>query len=329
MKKTISLFLSLLMIISAVPMTAFAVDAQMITGIEVNVDTDSMIGLTPDDYEQFIEVVTQGLEIRQDKFIADTNNGTANPYIDVYTYGRGVRSTIYLYPLEGYTLPADADELTDGVIVRRKTLVENDVNSRKPEYTIHSEDGVSGDYIEIRFNYAPTGPIKLIRSVDITFDSDIAGKTPKDFMEFFTVNTEGLEIRQETFDAWYRTNNSLSPQRAEVFEIGKSYNSTIYVYPKDGYAISGLIYDLPVTLEAATDKEDNIIFSMNYDTYKPNSYLISGVEISFSYRITGPEPEPTGMAKIFQPIIDFFNAIATFFTETFIQPIADLIMKFS
>ena len=329
MKKTISLILAIFMFVSAVPMTAFADDAQMINGIEVNVDTDSMIGLTPDDYEQFIEVITPGIEIRQDKFIADTNNGTANPYIDVYTYGRGVMSTIYLYPLEGYTLPADADELTDGVIVRRKVLIENDVNSRDPEYTIHSEDGVSGDYIEIRFNYAPTGPIKLIHSVDITFDSDIAGKKPEDFMEFFTFNTEGLEIRQETFDAWYRTNNSVSPQRAEAFELGKSYNSTIYVYPKDGYAISGLVYDLPVTIEAATNKEDNVIFNMEYEAYRPNSYLVSGVEISFSYRITGPEPEPTGMEKLFQPIIDFFNAIATFFTETFIQPIVDLIMILS
>ena len=329
MKKTISLILAIFMFVSAVPMIAFADDAQLITGIDVNVDTDSMIGLTPDDYEEFIEIVTPGLEIRQDKFIADTNNGTADPYIDVYTYGRGVRSTIYLYPQEGYTLPADANELTDGVVVRRKVLVENDVNSRKPEYTIHSEDGINGDYIEIRFNYAPTGPIKLIRSVDITFDSDIAGKKPEDFLEFFTFNTEGLEIRQETFDAWYRTNNSVNLQRAEVFDLGESYSSKICVYPKEGYAISGLIYELPVTLEAATDKEDNVIFYMEYEAYRPNSYLVSGVEISFSYRITGPEPEPTGMAKLFQSIVDFFNAIATFFTETFIQPIADLIMKLS
>lgn len=325
MKKALSLILALIMIVSAIPMTAFATDIQMITGVVVNVDTDSMIGLTPDDYEQFIEVVTPGLEIRQDEFIADTNNGTANPYIDVYTYGAGARSTIYLYPKEGYSLPADAGELTDGVTVRRKVLDENDVNSRKPEYTIHSEDGISGDYIEIRFSYAPTGPIKLIRSVDITFDSDIAGKTPEDFMEFFTVNTEGLEIRQETFDAWYRNNNSVNLQRAEVFELGRNYTSTIYIYPKEGYAISGLIYELPVTLNPATDKEDNIISYMNYDTYQPNMYLVSGLEISFTYRITGPEPEPTGIAKVFQPVINFFNAIVTFITETFLQPIVDLL----
>ncbi len=328
MKKTISLILAFIIVASTISIIAFATDTQKITGIEVNVDTDSMIGLTPDDYENFIEVVTPGLEIRQDKFIADTNNGTNNAYIDVYTYGIGVRSTIYLYPKEGYILPAVVDELTDGVTVRRKVLIENDVNSRKPEYTIHSEDGISGDYIEIRFNYAPTGPIKLISSVDITFDSDIAGKTPEEFMEFFTVNTEGLEIRQDSFDAWYRNNNSVNPQRAEVFELGGSYSSKIYIYTKEGYAISAFGH-VPVTLEAATDKEDNVIFYMEYDKYQPNSYLVSGVEISFSYRITGPEPEPTGIAKIFQPVINFFTTIATFFTETFIQPIIDLVMKLS
>lgn len=321
MKKTLSLILTLLMILTAIPLTAFAADTQLITGIEVNVDTDSMIGLTPADYDRFIEVVTPGLEIKQDEFVADTNIGTANP-IDVYTYGAGVRSTLYLYPEEGYTLPAD--ELTDGVKVRRKILDENDMNSREPEYTIHSEDGINGDYIEIRFSYAPTGPINLIRSVDITFDSDIAGKTPEDFMEFFTVNTEGLEIRQETFNAWYTNNNSVNPQRAEVFELGGVYRSTIYVYPKEGYAISGLIPVIPVTLEAASDKEGNIISSMDYKPYRQNQYLVSKLEITFTYRITGPEPEPTGTAKFFQPIINFFIAIATFFTEKIIQPIVDL-----
>lgn len=327
MKKTLSLILAFIMIVSAIPMTAFATDTQMITSVVVNVDTDSMIGLTPSDYEQFIEVVTPGLKIIQDEFIADTNSGTANLYIDVYTYGTAAYSTIYLYPEEGYTLPAD--KLSDGIKVRRKILDENDMNSRTPEYTIHSEDGINGDYIEIRFSYAPTGPINLIRSVDITFDSDIAGKTPEDFMEFFTVNTEGLEIRQDSFEAWYTNNNSVNPQRAEVFKLGGIYNSTIYVYPKEGYAISGLIPVLPVTLEAAADKEDNIISYMNYDTYQSNAYLVSGLKITFTYRITDSEPEPTGMAKIFQPVINFFIAIATFFTETFIQPIADLIEKLS
>lgn len=328
MKKAISFILAFIMIVSAIPMTSFAADTQMITGVEVNVDTDSMIGLTPDDYEQFIEVVTPGLEIRQDEFIADTNNGTANPYIDVYTYGRGVYSTIYLYPQEGYSLPAAADELTDGVKVRRKILDEHDMNSRNPEYTVYSEDGVNGEYIKIKFSYAPTGPIKLVTSVDITFDSDIAGKTPADFMEFFTVNTEGLEIRQETFRAMpYGAGVYAEP--AEILELGAVYVSTIYVYPKEGYAISGLLNDLPVSLKAATDKEGNIISYMNYETYQPNMYLVSGLEISFTYRITGPDPEPTGIAKIFQPVINFFNAIATFFTQTLIQPIADLIMKLS
>lgn len=39
--------------------------------------------------------------------------------------------------------------------------------------------------------------------------------------------------------------------------------------------------------------------------------------------------EPTGIARIPFLIGKFFDAIATFFTETFIQPIADLIMKLS
>lgn len=324
MKKILSIILALISIFTAIPFTAFAADKQIITGVEVNVDTDSMIGLTPADYEQFIEVATPGLEIRQDEFVADTNNGTANPYIDVYTYGRSVRSTIYLYPQEGYILPADESGLTNGVKVRRKILEEHDANSRTPEYTIHSEDGVSGDYIEIRFSYAPTGPIKLIRSVDITFDSDIAGKTPEDFMEFFTVNTEGLEIKQEEFKAM-RYGAGLNGGPAEIFELGGVYSSTIYVYPKEGYAISGLVYELPVTLNPASDKEGNIISYMKYETYQPNTYLVSGLEISFTYRITGPEPKPAGIAKIFQPVINFFNAIITFITETFIQPIADLL----
>ncbi|MBQ4626507.1 MAG: hypothetical protein IJB45_04565 [Clostridia bacterium] len=325
MKKTLSFILSLVFLVCALPTNAIAADAEMITGVTVNVDTDSMIGLTPADYEQFIEVVTPGLEIRQDEFVADTNSGTANTLIDVYTYGKGAWSTLYLYPAEGYSLPANADELTDGVKVRRKILDENDMNSKKPEYTIHSEDGVNGEYIKIKFSYAPTGPIKLIRSVDITFDSDIAGKTPEDFAEFFTVNTEGLEIRQDSFEAWFTDNTSVNPQRAKVLELGKTYHSTIYLYPKEGYAISGLI-SIPVTLKAESENGDNAVSYMDFETFQPNRYLISGLKISFAYRLTGPEPEPepAGIAAFFQPLISFFEAIATFFTENLIQPLVDL-----
>lgn len=324
MKKALSLIFAFVLIFSAVQPTVYADGTQLITGIEVNVDTDSMIGLTPADYEQFIEVVTPGLEIRQDEFVGDKNNGTQNPYIDVYTYGDGVWSTLYLYPIEGFSLPADIQGLTDGVKVRRKILEENDVNSRKPECKIHSSDGINGDYIEITFSYAPTGPIKLIRSVDISFDSEIAGKTPDRFMGFFTLNTEGLEIRQDSFDAWYQISGSVNMARAEVFELGEVYHSKIYVYPKDGYAISGLVYNLPVTLEPISDKEGNIISYMEYNTYRQNEYLVSGLEISFTFRVTGPDPEPTGAAKLFAPIINFFNSIVVFITEKIIQPIVDL-----
>ncbi len=178
--------------------------------------------------------------------------------------------------------------------------------------------------------FADTAEKKEVTEVSITFDSDIAGKSAADFMEFFTVNTEGVEIRQDTFDA-YPDTNEFNKKPAETFELGKGYHAKLYVYPKDGYTLPWYWEMLPLTLDAVAHDDSNeytnVIYYMSYDIISSHIDYGDYIEISFSFRVTGPQPEPTGIAKLFQPLTDFFNMLATFFTETFLQPIADLFMK--
>lgn len=178
--------------------------------------------------------------------------------------------------------------------------------------------------------FANSAETKEVTEVNITFDSDIAGKSATDFMEFFTVNSEGVEIRQDTFDA-YPDTNEFNKKPAEIFELGKGYSAKLYVYPKEGYTLPWYWEMLPLTLDVVAHDDSNeytnVIYYMSYDIISSHIDYGDYIEISFAFRVTGPQPEPEGINKIIQPIAKFFENIAIFFTETFIQPIVDLIMK--
>ena len=114
---------------------------------------------------------------------------------------------------------------------------------------------------------------------------------------------------------------------AEVFEEGKTYTSVLYLYPAEGYI-------LPYYTENMTVKYNILRSSGEVEA----GYYLSAEdhgdgETAEYYKMTisysAEAQEPTGIARIPFLIGKFFESIAKFFTETFIQPIADLIMKLS
>lgn len=169
---------------------------------------------------------------------------------------------------------------------------------------------------------------KLVENIEITIDTRIAGKTPSECADFLTVGGEGIEFDYSTFKATYIDGHFNSGvKEAEVFEEGISYSSFLYIYPEEGYV-------LPYYTENSDIKYTVIrqagTFEGSYSITSEGHYddeLAEYYKILIHYRA---EPQvPTGAAKIPYLIGKFFESIANFFTKTFIQPIADLIMKLS
>lgn len=174
---------------------------------------------------------------------------------------------------------------------------------------------------------------KEITYIEINLDPKIAGKTPADYREFLTVSGEGVVLGSEDyFRTTYLENvNGFGYTReAEVFEEGVRYTSVFNVYPKEGYTLIMDTGVVPIqynihrsngTVEgSASYLSCEGIFCDNIDYAMAEHYHIT---INF----TAEAQEPEGFAKISHAISQFFLAIATFFTETFIQPIVDLIEK--
>lgn len=171
-------------------------------------------------------------------------------------------------------------------------------------------------------------PDKLVENIEITIDTRIAGKTPSECADFLTVSGEGVKFDYSTFKATYIDGHFNSGvKEAEVFEEGISYSSILYIYPAEGYI-------LPYYTENSDIKytviRDSGTFEGSFSITSEDHYddeLAGYYKMMIHY--SAESQEPTGVTRIPYLIGKFFEAIATFFTETIIQPIADLFMKLS
>ncbi len=169
-------------------------------------------------------------------------------------------------------------------------------------------------------------PDKVVGNIEITIDPKIAGKTPADCGEFLTVGGDGITYDKSKFKATYTEGHFNNVVEAEVFEEGKTYSSVIYVYAEEGYILSCSQEDIKYYVLRSTGKVERGFYLL-----KEEELHIDDLEGVYIIRITYEveAQEPTGIARIPFLIGKFFESIAKFFTETFIQPIADLIMKLS
>lgn len=171
-------------------------------------------------------------------------------------------------------------------------------------------------------------PDKAVENIEITIDTRIAGKTPSECADFLTVSGEGIKFDYSTFKATYIDGPFNSGvKEAEVFEEGISYSSILYIYPAEGYILPYYTENSDINY---TVIRESGTFEGSFSITSEDHY---GDELAGYYKILihySAEPqEPTGIARIPFLIKKFFESIATFFTETLIQPIVDLIMKLS
>lgn len=170
---------------------------------------------------------------------------------------------------------------------------------------------------------------KLVKNIEITIDTRIAGKTPSECADFLTVGGEGVKFDYSTFKALTYTDGPINGgfKEANVFEEGESYSSFLYIYPEEGYVLSHDTQHLNVKYTVIHEVgEFDGSFMVETDGDKTDG---SSTRYKVLIHFTAEKQVPTGVAKIPYLIGKFFYAIANFFTKTFIQPIADLIMKLS
>ncbi len=168
-------------------------------------------------------------------------------------------------------------------------------------------------------------PDKLVENIEITVDTRIAGKTPSECADFLTVSGEGVKFDYSTFKATYIDGHFNSGvKEAEVFEEDRSYSSILYIYPEEGYILPSNTQNINVKYtvirEAGTFDGS---FTITSEEIYYDDELVGYYKILIHYR--AENQVPTGAAKIPYLIAKFFESIAKFFTETFIQPIVDLL----
>lgn len=331
-KKIMSLILAVFMVAVAVPMSVFATETEpeIITGAEVHIDTDKLVGKTKNEILEILYVKTPGLEIDEENIMITKLNGVFAE-TDRYEYSVNYSAQIHLYPQTGYKLSENKTELEEAVTVEgRRSLAANDDNCEEPFVVVHyAVPSVYDEHITVNFSFRATGPMNVVDTIDISFNTEIDGKTPADYKDFVSVNTAGVEMGSEKFWATIGYPGYPSSLNAESYELGKTYYSAIYIYPKEGYAFPSPVN---VTVNGKKTNEGDSVYICDYsyetvtDTTKESCKY---VKILFEYDVTGPIAEPTFFEKTAQAISDFFLAIATFFTETLVQPIVDLFMKIS
>lgn len=168
-------------------------------------------------------------------------------------------------------------------------------------------------------------PDKVVENIEITIDPKIAGKTPADCGEFLTVSGEGITFDESTFKATYTDGHFNNVVEAEVFEEGKTYTSVLYLYPAEGYILP--YYTENMTIKYSILKSTGEVEAGYYLSAEGYGDDETAQYYKMTITYTAEDQEPTGIARIPFLIGKFFESIAIFFTETFIQPIADLIMK--
>ena len=165
---------------------------------------------------------------------------------------------------------------------------------------------------------------KLVKNIEITIDTRIAGKTPSECADFLTVGGEDVKLDCSTFKAYYTDGHFNSGvKEAEVFEEGRSYSSYIYIYPEEGYALPRNTQNVNIkyTVIREVGEFDGSFTVVAEDEKTDGSATRYKVLIHYA----AEKQVPTGAAKIPYLIGKFFGFIADLFTTIFIAPISELI----
>lgn len=160
MKKTVSLILALIMIMSVAPLNVYAADTDKLVGsIEITIDT-RIAGKTPSECADFLTVRGEVIEFDYSTFTATYIDGHFNNVKEAEVFEEGISysSVLYIYPADGYILPYYTDDVNIKYTVIRET------GTFEGSYYItaeeHYDDEIAGCYkVLIHYSAEPQIPI--------------------------------------------------------------------------------------------------------------------------------------------------------------------------
>lgn len=241
-KRILSLFLAVVMLLGAMPLSASAAnEVKQINEIKFEFDLQAVIGKKFADYTEFVKILTPNLHFEPDPRYSSLmfyNTDTGEQVRDEIVEGEEYGVCLNLYPADGYRIKGESRVVINGRELIQYSQYEitteyENTNSRMIMFGI-----IAGEEIEY----------KKIDSVSLGFDSvACAGKTPSEYSDIVTINSEHLNFVDYEADLDGDGANeqlhALNVYRAdgtalaagEAMKAGEEYIAYIYMVADFGY----------------------------------------------------------------------------------------------
>lgn len=270
MKKIISVFLCILMLIPfAMP---FASAADAIDKIIINVDTD-IDGVAVDDYSEYITLESEGVIFEESMAPAvEAFNTTTETYDSVFEGGNFYVFTIKITEAPYFALPS-AGVWAEVVLNGEKYAVmvqEKNVGSEVIPYISLEVELYVGD------------PMKNLKAIDFRVPAPVAGATPADVSQVYADNMGVVVAAIE----WLPEDS--------VFVEGTEYTFTLSLEAADGYVFDKNIYLSHDMADAAKIGSGKYELKMSYTfpatPAAPEPTAITEINATVAEPVTGEAP---------------------------------------
>ena len=270
MKKIISVFLCILMLIPfAMP---FASAADAIDKIIINVDTD-IDGVAVDDYSEYITLESEGVIFEESMAPAvEAFNTTTETYDSVFEGGNFYVFTIKITEAPYFALPS-AGVWAEVVLNGEKYAV------------MVQEKNVGGEvipYISLEVELYVGDPMKCLKAIDFLVPAPVAGATPADVSQVYA-NNMGVTVASIN---WFPEDT--------VFVEGTEYTFTLSLEAADGYVFDKNIYLSHDMADAAKIGSGKYELKMSYTfpatPAAPEPTVITEINATVTEPVAGEAP---------------------------------------
>ena len=270
MKKIISVFLCILMLIPfAMP---FASAADAIDKIIINVDTD-IDGVAVDDYSDYVTFESEGIVFEETNGPAvKALNMTTETYDSVFEGGNFYTFTIRITEAPYFALPS-AGLWTEVVLNGEKYAL------------LVQEKNVGGEvipYILIEVELYVGDPMKCLKAIDFRVPAPVAGATPADVSQVYADNM-GVNV----------VSINWAPEDA-VFVEGTEYTFTLSLETADGYVFDKNIYlshDMADAVKIGNGKNElKMSYTFPATPAAPEPTVITEINAAVTEPVAGEAP---------------------------------------
>lgn len=232
-KRIISIVISVLMLVSAIPLTAFA--ATTVTDVDLTLDVQP--GTKMENHEEYITINSQGVQFCEDfGVVVDVSEIYEEelywPSTDYFNYGCDYEIMVLLSAKDGYTLPEKEDQINSVT-----------VNGEDVYFEIVTEENLEGGETTVIVVYATVIMEKTVSDIALTL-SPVADYSIEDYYRYVTIDSMGVDF-EETLDSGVIVTDSYGCDPYNYFIPDEEYNFEICLTPSWG-------------CEFAKDEEGNI-----------------------------------------------------------------------